>query len=106
MSHRSSSRHAWRGEWRASFDYRKAEIGIYLHGQLDKGRGLLADLVFGTEDVGVVLGEAAHPHDAVQRTGWLVAVAGAELGHAQWQVTVGLEALIETSARDRGSSSA
>ena len=49
---------------------------------------LRLDLVLAAEDVGVVLGEGAHPHDAVQGAGRLVAVAGAELGHAQRQVAV------------------
>jgi hypothetical protein len=40
--------------------------------------------------VRVVLGEGAHAHDAVQRARGLVAVAGAELGHAQRQLAVGL----------------
>jgi hypothetical protein len=38
--------------------------------------------------VGVVLRELAHAHDAVQRAVRLVAVAAAELGHAQRQVAV------------------
>jgi hypothetical protein len=63
--------------------------------QLDELGRLLDDLVFAAEDVGVILGEAAHPHQAVQRARRLIAVAGAELGHAQRQVAVGLLALIE-----------
>ena len=47
------------------------------------------------EDMRVVLREAAHAHDAVQRAGRLVAVARAELGHADRQIAIGLEALIE-----------
>jgi hypothetical protein len=45
--------------------------------------------------VGVVLDEVAHPHQAVQGAGGLVAVAGAELGQAQGQVAVALQALVE-----------
>jgi hypothetical protein len=37
-------------------------------------------LLVGAEDVGVVLGEAAHAHQAVQRAGGLVAVDIAEFG--------------------------
>ncbi len=51
--------------------------------------------VLGAEDVGVVLGERAHPHEAVQRARGLVAVAGAELRHAQRQVAVAVELLVE-----------
>ncbi len=47
------------------------------------------DLVGRAEDVGVVLGEAADPEQAVQRAAPLVAVDGAELGPAQGQVAVG-----------------
>ena len=56
---------------------------------------LVGDLVLGAEDVRVVLGEAAHAHEAVQRAVRLVAVAGAELGQAERQVAVGLDALVE-----------
>ncbi len=45
--------------------------------------------------MGVVLGEVAHPHDAVQRAARLEAVTGAELGHAQRQVAIALQALVE-----------
>ena len=64
-------------------------------GQFDEGGRLLDDLVLAAEDVGVVLGEAAHPHQAVQRTGRLIAVAGAEFGHAQRQFAIGPLALVE-----------
>ena len=53
------------------------------------------DLVLGAEDMRVVLGEGAHAHDAVQRARRLVAVAGAELGHAQRQVAIGIQPLAE-----------
>ena len=39
----------------------------------------------------VVLGEAAHAHQSVQRARGLVAVAGTELGQAQGQVAIALE---------------
>ncbi len=53
---------------------------------------LCLDLVLGAEDMRVVLREAAHAHDAVQRARRLVAVARSELGHAQRQVAVALQA--------------
>ena len=46
------------------------------------------DLLFGAENVRVVLHEAAHAHQAVQRARGLVAVAGAELGEPQRQFAV------------------
>jgi hypothetical protein len=68
--------------------------------------GLRRDLLVGAEDVGVVLHEAAHAQHAVQRAGRLVAVARAELGHADRQVAVALQALLENLHMRRGSSSA
>ena len=53
------------------------------------------DLGFGAEHVAVVLSEAAHAQDAVQRAGGLVAVAGAELAVADRQVAVAVQALVE-----------
>ena len=53
------------------------------------------DLVLGAEDVRVVLGEGTHAHQPVQRARRLVAMARAELGHAQRQVAVRLDALPE-----------
>jgi hypothetical protein len=74
---------------------RQAEVAVDQARQPDELRRLLDDLVLAAEDVGVVLGEAAHPHQAVQRARRLIAVAGAELGHAQRQVAVGLLAELE-----------
>ena len=61
-----------------------------------KARHLGLDLVLGAEDVAIVLGEAAHAHDAVQRAGRLVAVAGAELAIAHRQVAVAVQAQLNT----------
>ena len=49
---------------------------------------LLLDLVGGTEDVGVVLGEAAYPQQAGEDAAPFIAVDGAQLRPAQRQVTV------------------
>ena len=43
----------------------------------------------------VILGEGAHTHDAMQRAGWLIALAGTELRHAQRQFPVASQALVE-----------
>ena len=53
------------------------------------------DLLLGDEDVGVVLGEGAHPHQAVQRARRLEAVHLAELGDLERQVAVGLQPVLE-----------
>jgi hypothetical protein len=53
----------------------EAEIAIDALQQFAEGDALRSDLVFGAEDMRVVLGKGAHPHDAVQRAGRLVAMA-------------------------------
>ena len=78
-------------------DVELGEPGVVVDGreEPDELRAFLGDLVLGAEDMRVVLGEAAHPHEAVQRAMRLVAVAGAELGKTQRQVAVALDALVE-----------
>ncbi len=73
----------------------EAEVVVHVQGQLDEVGGFLLHLIFGAEDVRVVLHEATHAHDAVQGAGRLVTVAGTELGQAQRQVAVALQALVE-----------
>ncbi len=51
--------------------------------------------VLGAEDVRVVLREAAHAQQAVQRAGRLVAMHDAELGEAQRQVAIALQPVLE-----------
>ena len=75
-------------------DVGEAKRGVHLLQQGRVGRAFVQDLVFGTKNVAVVLGEAAHPHDAVQGTAWLVAMALAEFAKAQGQVAVALDALL------------
>ena len=59
------------------------------------GDALVEDLVLGAEDVAVVLREAAHAHDPVQRAARLVAVALAELAVADRQVAVAAQLRLE-----------
>ena len=73
----------------------EAEIAVDVGQQGDEAGGFGGYLVLGAEDVRVVLGEGAHPHDAVQRAGGLVAVAGAEFGHAHRQVAIAAHAVTE-----------
>ena len=56
-------------------DIVKAELAVDFHHKLVKRAGLFGDLVFGAENVGIVLHKAAHAHQAVQCTAGLVAVA-------------------------------
>ena len=55
---------------------------------LDAAAELVGHLLFGAEDVGVVLGEAAHAGHAVQLARLLEAIHRAELGQPQRQVAV------------------
>ena len=73
----------------------EAQIGIDRDQQLEEIGTLRLDLLFGAEDMGVVLGEGPHPHDAVDGPRRLVAVAGAELRQAQRQIAIALQSLIE-----------
>ena len=74
---------------------REAEVGIDRLEQFAELDDFGADLIFGAEDVTIVLNEAAHTHDAMQRAATFVAHAGAELGHTQRQVAVALQSLLE-----------
>ena len=74
-------------------DVVETEIGIDL---LQQGRVVhtfLQDLVFGAKNMAIVLGETAHPHDAVQATRGLVAVAVAKFSVAQREIPITLDAL-------------
>src|SRR5256885_1963185 len=76
-------------------DVAEAEVRVDLLQQRGEGQHFGLDLVFGTEDVAIILREAAHAHDAVQAARGLVAVALAEFAVAQRQVAVALDALLE-----------
>ena len=58
--------------------------------QVDDLLELFLDLVLAAEQVRIVLGESADAGQAVQFTGLLIAVHGAELGIAQGQFLVGV----------------
>ena len=73
----------------------ETEIGVHLLQQRGVVDALLQDLVFGTKNMPVVLGEAAHPHDAVQTARGFIAVALAEFAVTQRQVAVAFDALLE-----------
>ena len=60
-----------------------------MHGdEVEHAHDLGVELVGAAEEVGVVLGEAAHPHQAVQHARALEAVDGAELRVAERQLAV------------------
>ena len=66
----------------------KAELVVHLVDQVHHPGDLVGDLLPGHEDVRVVLGEAAHPEQAVERALELVPVHNAQLAHAHGQLTV------------------
>ena len=68
----------------------EAELGVDLVDQVHDVGDLVGDLVGAHEDVRVVLGEAAHAEQAVQRAAQLVAVHQTQLAHAQRQLAVGV----------------
>ena len=63
--------------------------------EADIGLAFGNDLILCAEDMGVVLGEGANPHDAVQRARRLVAMAGPEFRITQRQIAIALQALAE-----------
>src|SRR5690554_1901202 len=74
---------------------RKAEVGVHFLQETNERDRLVLNLLLGTENVRIILYKVAHAHDAVQRTGRLVPVTGTEFGHAQRQVAIAFQALIE-----------
>ena len=70
----------------------EAEIAIDRQDQVVDLEALGRHLLLGAEDVRVVLGEAAHAHQPVQRARRLVAVHDAELGQAERQVAIATSA--------------
>ena len=74
-------------------DVFEAKIGVNLLQQGRKRNHFALDLLFGTENVPIVLRKRAHPHDAVQTARRLVAVARAKLAEAQRQVAVAFQAM-------------
>src|SRR5450759_145881 len=73
----------------------ETEIAIYLIQHHDELGYFGLHLRFGTENMRTILGKAAHPHQAVQRSGSLVAMAGTEFRQTQRQVAVAVQAVVE-----------
>ena len=73
-------------------DLLEAEILVGREDQIVDLEAFVRHLLFGAEDVRIVLREAAHAHQAVQRARRLVAVDVAEFGKPHRQFAIGLEA--------------
>ena len=67
----------------------ETEQRINLIDQLYYTLDLVLDLLRSHEDMGVVLGEAAHPHQPMQLSGFLMAMHQPEFAHAQGQIPIG-----------------
>ena len=76
-------------------DLVEAEVAIDRKDQFVDLVAFFGELLLGAEDMGVVLGEGAHPHEAVQRARGLVAVHRAELGEPQRQLAIAAQAVLE-----------
>ena len=78
---------------RGEVDLVAAEIegGEDLLGEIEDRQDFTCDLLRQAEHVGVVLGEAAHPHQPVHHAGPLVPIDGAQLGPADRQLPVAAE---------------
>ena len=68
----------------------KAELAVNLVDQPGNALDLVLDLVVPHENVRVVLGKAAHPHQAVELSALLMAVHQSQLAHPQGQLPVGV----------------
>ena len=82
----------------------QTEGGVYLVEQADNVLDLVLHLIPGHEDVRVILREAAHAEQTVQRAGQLVTVYQTQLAHAQRQLAVGMRLRSCIPACRRGSS--
>src|SRR6266542_673405 len=91
----------WRPVGEFDRDVREAEVAIDREQQMTEGDCLPSHLILGAEDMRIILGEAAHPHDAVQCARGLVAVAAAEFGEPQWQFAVAPQTVAEDQHMSR-----
>ncbi len=76
-------------------DVVEAEVAVDVEQQPAYMAGLGGDLVFGAEDVSIVLRESAHAHQAVQSARRLEAMYFAELRYAIRQVSVATQIVFE-----------
>ena len=76
-------------------DLLEAEVLVGGEDEIVDGEALVFHLLFGAEDVRIVLREAAHAHEAVEGARRLIAVYVAELGQAQRQLAIGAQAVLE-----------
>ena len=73
----------------------KAVVGVNLLNELGVSGAFGKNLIFCTEDVPIVLSETADAHQAVQRAGRFISVAGTEFTVADRQIAVGANGAVE-----------
>src|SRR5205807_1822538 len=73
--------------------YGKAEALEYGQGKIHAANDFVLDLLRSTEDMGIVLGKAAHAQQAVHHARALVAIHGAQFAQADREVAVGAQAV-------------
>ena len=76
-------------------DLVEAEIGIGRQDQVVDPQAFRGQLLLGAEDVRIVLREAAHAHQPMQRAGRFVAMHVAEFRKPYRQIAIGFQAVLE-----------
>src|SRR5258708_32866272 len=69
-------------------EFIKTESTEQIESKLNAINYLSAHCLGSTENVRIVLGESAHPHQPVQSTGQFRAIAGAQFGVSQRQIAI------------------
>ena len=76
-------------------DLLEAKGAIHIVDHTNTGVHFIANLIFSTEDMRIILGKAANAHQTMQRARRFVTVAATEFRHTQRQVAVGFQPLVE-----------
>jgi hypothetical protein len=76
-------------------DFLEAEMAVDLESQIDQRPDLPLELLLGTKNVGIILGEAARAQQPVQGPGRFVAMNHAEFRDLERQIAVTPESLVE-----------
>ena len=66
----------------------EAKQRVHRINQLCHSHNLILDLLRSHKDMSIILGKAAHPHQAMKLTGFLMAVNQSQLSHSQGQIPI------------------
>ena len=78
----------FRAEGQLHSNIMEAELSVNANKQFIECTCFINDLIFGTEDVRIILHKTANTHQTMQRTAWFIAVARTELGQTHWQIAI------------------